>query len=102
MLTLDEIADELCRRLINIFRRDADGRRPVFGGYGKFQSDPNFKDYILFHEYFHGDDGRGCGASHQTGWTGLVANLIDQLSAEQRVAHAPPVRAQNEPATVSH
>jgi hypothetical protein len=103
MLTLDEIADELCRRLINIFRRDADGRRPVFGQYGKFQSDPNFKDYILFHEYFHGDNGRGCGASHQTGWTGLVANLIEQLVAEQKVAHAPLVRAeQGKPATVSH
>jgi hypothetical protein len=100
MLTLDEIADELCRRLINIFRRDADGRRPLFGGYGKFQNDPNFKDYILFHEYFHGDNGRGCGASHQTGWTGLVANLIDQLAAEQRIANVPPARAeQDEPAT---
>ena len=102
MLTLDEIADELCRRLINIFRRDADGKRPVFGGCGKFQSDPNFKDYILFHEYFHGDNGRGCGASHQTGWTGLVANLIDQLTAEQKMADAPRGRTeQDEPATVS-
>jgi hypothetical protein len=102
MLTLDEIADELSRRLINIFRRDADGRRPVFGQYGKFQSDPNFKDHILFHEYFHGDNGRGCGASHQTGWTGLVANLIDQLVAEQRMAAAPRARMeQDEPATVS-
>jgi hypothetical protein len=103
MLTLDEIADELCRRLINIFRRDADGRRPVFGGYGKFQRDPNFKDYILFHEYFHGDNGRGCGASHQTGWTGLVVNLIDQLAAEQRIANVPAARTeQDELATVSH
>jgi len=102
MLTLDEIADELCRRLINVFRRDGDGRRPVFGGYEKFQSDPNFKDYILFHEYFHGDNGRGCGASHQTGWTGLVANLIDQLTAEQKMADAPRGRTeQDEPATVS-
>ena len=102
MLTLGEIADELCRRLINIFCRDADGRRPVFGGYGKFQNDPNFKDYILFHEYFHGDNGRGCGASHQTGWTGLVANLIDQLAAERRIANIPRARMeQDEPATVS-
>ena len=102
MLTLDEIADELCRRLINVFRRDGDGRRPVFGGYEKFQSDPNFKDYILFHEYFHGDNGRGCGASHQTGWTGLVVNLIDQLTAEQKMADAPRGRTeQDEPATVS-
>jgi Glycosyl hydrolase family 63 C-terminal domain len=80
MLTLDQIADELCRRLIKLFLRGADGRRPVFGGYEKFQTDPHFKDYILFHEYFHGDNGRGCGASHQTGWTGLVANLIGQLT----------------------
>ena len=101
-MTLDEIADELSRRLINIFRRDADGRRPVFGQYGKFHSDPNFKDYILFHEYFHGDNGRGCGASHQTGWTGLVANLIDQLTAEKKMADAPRGRTeQDELATVS-
>ena len=82
MLTLDKIADELCHRLIKLFRRGADGRRPVFGPYEKFQTDPHFKGYILFHEYFHGDNGRGCGASHQTGWTGVVANLIAQL-AEQ-------------------
>jgi hypothetical protein len=81
LLTLDQIADELCRRLIGIFRRGVDGRRPVFGGYEKFQRDPNFQDYIPFHEYFHGDNGRGCGASNQTGWTGLVANLIDELIA---------------------
>jgi hypothetical protein len=96
MLTLDEIADELCRRLINIFRRGADGRRPVFGEYGKFQSDPNFKDYILFHEYFHGDNGRGCGASHQTGWTGLIANLIAQLAVEQRMTDVPLARTEQD------
>ena len=78
MLTLNQIADELCRRLIKLFVRGPDGRRPVFGKYEKFQGDAHFKDYILFHEYFHGDEGRGCGASHQTGWTGLVANLIDR------------------------
>ena len=82
MLTLDEVADELCRRLLKIFLRGPDGRRPVFGGYEKFQTDPHFKDYILFHEYFHGDNGRGCGASHQTGWTGLIANLITQLTEQ--------------------
>jgi Mannosylglycerate hydrolase MGH1-like glycoside hydrolase domain len=81
MMSLDEIADEICRRLLRLFLRGSDGRRPVFGNYEKFQTDPNFKDYILFHEYFHGDNGRGCGASHQTGWTALVANLIDQLAA---------------------
>ena len=83
MLTLDEIADELCRRLINIFRRDADGRRPVFGGYGKFQSDPNFKDYIPFHEYFHGDNGRGCGASHQTAGPGSSPTLLTNWSRNE-------------------
>jgi hypothetical protein len=79
MMTLNQIADELCRRLVRLFLRGSDGRRPVFGAYEKFQVDPNFKDYLLFHEYFHGDNGRGCGASHQTGWTALIANLIDQL-----------------------
>ena len=80
MMTLNQVADELCRRLLSLFLRGPDGRRPVFGNYEKFQVDPQFKDYILFHEYFHGDNGRGCGASHQTGWTGLIANLINQLA----------------------
>jgi hypothetical protein len=77
-LTLKEIADELRRRVLQIFLRGADGRRPVFGAHEKFQTDPHFKDYLLFYEYFHGDNGRGCGASHQTGWTALIANLISQ------------------------
>jgi len=81
MMTLNQVADELCRRLLSLFLRGPDGRRPVFGNYEKFQVDPQFKDYILFHEYFHGENGRGCGASHQTGWTGLIANLINQLAA---------------------
>jgi hypothetical protein len=95
MLTLEEIADELCRRLLKIFLRGPDGRRPVFGGYEKFQTDPHFKDHILFHEYFHGDNGRGCGASHQTGWTGLIANLITQLADQPsaRVKRTEPVLA---------
>jgi hypothetical protein len=84
MMTLDQVADELCRRLIRLFVRGADGRRPVFGSYEKFQTDANFKDYILFHEYFHGDNGRGCGASHQTGWTALIANLIEQVAAREK------------------
>src|SRR6185503_16827830 len=66
MMTLDQVADELCRRLIRLFARGPDGRRPVFGSYEKFQTDADFKASILFHEYFHGDTGRGCGASHQT------------------------------------
>jgi hypothetical protein len=84
MMTLDQVADELCRRLIRLFLRGADGRRPVFGSYEKFQTDANFKDHILFHEYFHGDNGRGCGASHQTGWTALIANLIEQVAAREK------------------
>jgi hypothetical protein len=79
-LTLDEVADNLCRRLIGLFLRDEDGKRPVFNDYAIFQTDPHFRDLILFHEYFDGETGRGLGAAHQTGWTGLVANLIDQLA----------------------
>ncbi len=79
MLTLNEIADELRNRLINIFRRDTNGRRPVFGNSEKMQTDPHFKDHLLFHEYYDGDTGRGLGASHQTGWSALVANMIAEL-----------------------
>jgi hypothetical protein len=76
LLSLKEVAEELARRLTRLFLRGPDGRRPVFGGYPKLQDDPNFRDHLLFFEYFHGDTGRGVGASHQTGWTGLVANLL--------------------------
>ncbi len=75
-LTLSEVADELASRLVSLFLDDAEGRRPVFGPYAKFQRDPAWHDMIPFHEYFHGDTGQGLGASHQTGWTGLVADLI--------------------------
>jgi hypothetical protein len=75
-LTLREISNELAARLTKLFLRDTAGKRPVFNHYGQLQTDPHFRDYILFHEYFHGDTGRGVGASHQTGWTGLVAALI--------------------------
>ena len=76
--TLWQVARELSRRLIGIFLRDAEGRRPVFGGEVLFQRDPQWQDHLLFYEYFHGDNGAGIGASHQTGWTGLVAKLIQQ------------------------
>jgi hypothetical protein len=76
--SLWDVAAELSRRLTRIFLRSADGNRPVYGGLPKFQSDPHWRDYIYFHEYFHGDNGAGIGASHQTGWTGLVAKLIEQ------------------------
>src|SRR6185369_2683439 len=68
---------EISRRLTRIFLRDAEGRRPVYGGCEKFQTDPHWRDHILFYEYFHGDNGAGIGASHQTGWTGLVAKLAE-------------------------
>ncbi len=74
--TIKEISEELSNRLIKIFVRDGKGNRPVFGDNKKFQTDPHFKDYIPFFEYFHGDNGKGLGASHQTGWTGLIAKLI--------------------------
>ncbi|TMA44784.1 MAG: glucosidase, partial [Deltaproteobacteria bacterium] len=77
-LTLAQVATELSRRLSSIFLRDGDGRRPAFGKAEKMQRDPHFRDYLLFHEYFNGDDGSGVGANHQTGWTGLVAKLLQQ------------------------
>jgi hypothetical protein len=92
MMNLDEVADELSRRLISTFQRDAQGRRPVFGANEKFQSDPHWRDYLPFHEYFHGDTGAGVGASHQTGWTALVVKMIDELAAKQKSAE-PAVKA---------
>jgi hypothetical protein len=73
---LNEIANELSKRLAQLFLRDSNGHRAIFGNNDKLQSDPNFNNYILFYEYFHGDNGRGVGASHQTGWTGLIAKLL--------------------------
>ena len=75
-MNLFEVAQEIARRLTSIFVRDKQGARPVYGGTAKFQSDPHWRDLILFYEYFHGDNGAGLGASHQTGWTGLVALVI--------------------------
>ena len=80
------VAEEIARRLSSIFLRSADGRRPVYGGTRKFQEDPHWRDLILFYEYFHGDNGAGLGASHQTGWTGIVAriwHLFATTTAEQ-------------------
>jgi hypothetical protein len=72
----DQVAEEITRRLTSIFRRDSHGHRPVYGGTRKFQEDPHWRDYLLFYEYFHGDNGAGLGASHQTGWTGVIARLM--------------------------
>jgi hypothetical protein len=85
LMNLFEVAHEIANRLTRIFLRDESGRRPVFGGAEKFQSDPYWRDHLLFYEYFHGDNGAGLGASHQTGWTGVVAGLIEifgKLDAE--------------------
>jgi len=81
LCTLGEVATELSRRLIRLFLRDDHGARPIYGGTDVFQDDPQWRDLILFHEYFHGDNGAGLGASHQTGWTGLVAKLIQQCGS---------------------
>jgi hypothetical protein len=86
LMTLYQVAGEIARRLTSIFTRNADGNRPVYGGARKFQEDPHWRDYVLFYEYFHGDNGAGLGASHQTGWTGVIArimHLFATTSAEQ-------------------
>jgi hypothetical protein len=80
-MTLWQVAGEIAERLTHIFERNQDGRRPVFGGTEKFHSDPHWRDLIPFYECFHGDNGAGIGASHQTGWTALVAKLIQQYGA---------------------
>ena len=75
-LTLAQISKELSARLKRLFLKDANGQRPIYGDNNKLQNNPHFNNYILFHEYFHGDNGKGLGASHQTGWTGLIAGLL--------------------------
>ncbi|MEP7292558.1 MAG: glucosidase [Chloroflexota bacterium] len=79
MATLNEVADDLARRLSSMFLRNERGERPIYGGQALFQHDEHWRDYVQFHEYFHGDNGAGLGASHQTGWTGLVAELLQQI-----------------------
>ena len=89
LMNLFEVAREIASRLTKIFVQDKDGRRPVYGGTQKFQADPHWKDLILFYEYFHGDNGAGLGASHQTGWTGLVSKMIElfgRIDGEQLLA----------------
>jgi hypothetical protein len=83
MMTLDQVSVELERRLISLFARDEHGQRPIYGTATVFQDDPHWRDLLLFNEYFHGDSGRGLGASHQTGWTGLIAALIDERYRRQ-------------------
>ena len=78
MMNLWEVSQEISSRLTSIFLKDGEQKRPLYGGIEAFQNDPNWQDLIFFHEYFHGDNGAGIGANHQTGWTGLVAKLIQQ------------------------
>jgi hypothetical protein len=88
-MTLYQVAEEIARRLANIFLRDTDGRRPVYGSTHTFQEDPHWRDCLLFYEYFHGENGAGLGASHQTGWTGGIARLLHvfaTLTPEQFLA----------------
>src|SRR5207248_2024816 len=75
-VSINDAADEISRRLSRLFLKDEAGTRPVLKYHDKLATDPHFRDYVLFHEYFHGDTGRGVGASHQTGWTGLIAKLL--------------------------
>jgi hypothetical protein len=89
-MNLFQVGEEITRRLAGIFLRNDSGNRPVFGGSTKFQSDPHWRDHILFYEYFHADDGAGIGASHQTGWTGMIATmlvLLATLEAEDLLEH---------------
>lgn len=98
MRTLYEVSQEISSRLTSIFLRDGKGRRPVYGGTEKFQTDPHWRDHILFYEYFHGDNGAGLGASHQTGWTGIVARLIHThglLDAKSFLERRAPVSARS-------
>jgi hypothetical protein len=88
-MTLYQVAEEITRRLANIFLRGTDGRRPAYGGARMFQEDPHWRNCLLFYEYFHGDNGAGLGASHQTGWTGCIARLLHvfaTLTPEQFLA----------------
>ena len=98
MLTLWQVADELSKRLTSIFLADRHGRRPVFGHEELFQQDPHWRDLVAFHEYFHGDTGAGVGASHQTGWTALVAKLLQQQAGTQARHRTPKASMAVEPA----
>ena len=86
LATIEQIADELCRRLTGIFLQDSAGNRPVYGHSPSMTSDAKFRDHLLFYEYFDGDTGRGAGASHQTGWTGLIAKLLQPRRKESECA----------------
>src|ERR1019366_1379668 len=100
-LDFPQMARIIADRMISIFTRDGNGRRPVYGGDSRIQNDPQWRDNILFYEYFHGDSGAGLGASHQTGWTGLVAKLLQQC-AEYCGTGRSPLAAASEPAVTTN
>jgi hypothetical protein len=79
-MPLTMVSIQLAERLIAVFKKDSEGKRPVHNNTLQYQNDPHFKDLVLFYEYFHGDDSRGVGASHQTGWTGVIAELINRVN----------------------
>jgi hypothetical protein len=83
MMNLKQVAEEIARRLASLFLPDAAGRRPCHGDDRRFADDPSWRDLVLFYEYFHGETGRGCGASHQTGWTALVTRCLETLAARR-------------------
>jgi hypothetical protein len=83
MMNLEQVAEEVARRLVSLFLADATGRRPCHGGDQRFAEDPAWRELVLFYEYFHADTGRGCGASHQTGWTALVTRCLEDLAASR-------------------
>ena len=85
-MTLDEVADELTRRVISLFEKDENGKRRLYGEYNWFYQQPGNEHLVLFYEYFHGDNGKGLGASHQTGWTALVAELISEYGNKKSTA----------------
>ena len=97
-MNLGEVSRDLARRLSSLFLPDAQGRRPCHGGDERFASDPRWNDLVLFHEYFHGDTGRGVGASHQTGWTAIVVRCLEDLAAHRRTEKA---TRESEPAVTS-
>jgi hypothetical protein len=97
-MLIGDIANEISKRLIYTFRKNRDGHRPVNDYFTIYRDDPYFKDLVLFYEYFHGDTARGVGASHQTGWTGVVAELINRVGLMEK--HGEPVLVKREPATI--
>jgi hypothetical protein len=89
-MTLLEVSEELERRIASLFQRDGTGQRPCMGDNHLYRDDPHFRDLLLFHEHFHGETGRGLGASHQTGWTALASNVLERVAATRAERAKPP------------